>query len=60
MKNGMMNQREKEALDWYLTNPPDQDIAECPDCDGEIENDGYGWKCLDEECGWSAYPEDEE
>lgn len=53
----MMNQRQKDALDKWLTTPPDDDRNyECPFCGAAVEQDDDGWKCTSEDCDWSSYP----
>jgi hypothetical protein len=37
--------------------PPEDEVCECPICGAEVVIDGDGWKCSDEECGWSVYPD---
>ena len=53
-----MNQRQKNALDKWLTQAPPSD-KECPECGASVERDEDGWKCTSEDCDWSSYPEED-
>ena len=37
--------------------PPEEHDRECPECGAEIQTHQEGWRCMNHNCSWSAYPD---